>query len=141
MVMRLIQFHPSLAVLTDPVTSRTLMWPEHEYDITYFGSVGPLVVSPVSRNLERAYIILDGNHRACLCGKHGCLVPAYVMTKRTTPDEIIDLEANELIRFFPHREFLAGNQTFRDLMKAANQAPLELNETVAQALERIQRTE
>ena len=78
MVMRVIQFHASLAVLTNAVTSRTLMWPEHEYDITHFGSVAPLVVSPVTHNIERAYIILDGNHRACLCGKHGCLVPAYL---------------------------------------------------------------
>jgi hypothetical protein len=139
--MRLIQFHPSLAVLTNPVTSRTLMWPEYEYDITYLGSVAPIVVSPVNRNLVRAYLILDGNHRACVCGKHGRPVPAYVMTKRTTPDEILGLEANQLIRFFPHREFLAGNQTFPDLMKVAIRAALELNETVAQALARIQRTE
>ena len=117
------------------------MWPEHEYDLIHFGSVPRLVVSPVTRNLVRAYIILDGNHRACLCGKHGRLVPAYVMTQRTTADEILELEANELIRFFPHHEFLAGDQTFRNLIKAAIHAALELDETVAQALDRIQRTE
>ena len=117
------------------------MWPEHEYDLIHFGSVAPLIVSPVNRNLVQAYIILDGNHRACLCGKHGRPVPAFVMTQRTTADEILALGAGKLIPFFPHSEFLAGDQTFRNLMKAAIRAALEVNETVAQALDRIQRME
>jgi hypothetical protein len=77
-LVRLFEFPPALAVLTDSVTSRTLMWPEYEYDICRHGFVLPIVVAPISRNLARAYLILDGNHRSCLCGKHGRFVPAYI---------------------------------------------------------------
>ena len=139
--MELITFHPTLAVLTNPVTSRTLMWPEYEYDLCHGGSVPPLVVFPVTRNLVRAYLILDGNHRACLCAKHGHLVSAYVMTRETTPYEIFELEVSQQIRFFPQRGFLCGDQTFRDMIKEAIEAALQLSETVEQALDRIQRTE
>jgi hypothetical protein len=140
-LVRLFEFPPALAVLTDSVTLRTLMWPEYEYDLCRNGFVPPLVVAPICRNYARAYLILDGNHRACLCGMHGRLVPAYVMTRNTKPDEIFDLEAAEEIRRFPHREFLFGDQTYGALIKEGIKAALELNETVDDALDRIRRTE
>jgi len=139
--MELITFQPTLAVLTNPVTSRTLMWPEYEHDLLHGGWVPPLIVSPVNRNLAQAYIILDGNHRTCLCAKHGYLVPAYLMTLKTTPDEILQLELSEQIRPFPHRDFLLGDQSFQDLMGGAIKAALELSETVEEALHRIQSSE
>jgi hypothetical protein len=139
--MKLITFPPSLAVLSNPVTSHTLMWPEYEYEICHGGFLIPLVVSPVNRNLVRAYLILDGNHRACLCAKHGISIPAYVMTRDTPPYEIFELEAKNQIRRFPHREFLCGDQTFRGHMNEAIEAALRLDETVEAALDRILRTE
>jgi hypothetical protein len=139
--MELITFPPSLAVLTNAVTSRPLIWSEYEYELCHGGWVPPLIVSPVNRNLKRAYIILDGNHRTCLCAKHGYEVPAYVMTHRTTPNEILELESNQQIRYFPHREFLVGGQSFRQIITGAIKAAFELNETVAQVLRRIEMSE
>lgn len=139
--MRLVEFSPELAVLTDSVTSRTLMWPEYEFDLCQSGFVPPIIVAPISRNLARAYLILDGNHRACLCGRHVRHVPAYIMTRKTRPDEIFELEAAQEIRPFPHHEFLYGCQTYSALISEGINAAVELNETVDEALDRIRRTE
>ncbi|HQL80492.1 MAG TPA: hypothetical protein PLU91_20005 [Verrucomicrobiota bacterium] len=139
--MKLLKFSPELAVLTNSVTSHTLMWPEYEYELCRSGYVPPLVVAPVSRNLARAFLILDGNHRACLCAKHGRLVPAYVMTRKTRPKEILELESAEEIRPFPHRLFLFHEQTYGALIREGIEAAIELNETVDDMLCRLRRTE
>ena len=135
--MDLITFHPDLAVLTNQVDHKGITWPEYDYVLANGGDLTPIVVAKVRRNLRPAYIIMDGNHRACLWAKHKKNIPAYVMTAATTSDEILEMEGSNEIFRFPHREFLADEETFRQLMDRALKAALQINETIAQVLDRI----
>ena len=138
-LMNLIEFDPSLLVLTNKVTDEGILWPEYDYVLVNGGDLVPIVVSQVRRNLQPAYIVFDGNHRACLWAKHGRKARAYVMMRDTTSDEILEMEGANKIHRFPHREFLADEETFTRLMTRAIKAALEVNETVAQVVERIRK--
>jgi hypothetical protein len=137
--MDFIEFNPTLAVLTNEVSNHGITWPEYDHVLANNGDLLPIVVARIRRNSQPAYIVLDGNHRACLYAKHERNLSAYVMTPRTTSTEILQMEDTTQIHRFPHREFVADEESFAQLMARAIKAALAIDETISQALNRIAR--
>ena len=135
--MRTVSVPHDLAILTNEVSSACLMWQEYEYDILKNNPTSPLIVSQVYRGGQRAYIILDGNHRACLLVKHQRRITALLLVNTQQASEILTLEGEGTIPQFPHRDFLTGEMTFRELIVDAIRAAQNLNCTIERMLERL----
>jgi hypothetical protein len=135
--MRTVSVPHDLTILTNEVSSTCLVWQEYECDILKNNPTAPLIVSQVYRGRQRAYIILDGNHRACLLVKHQRRITALLLVNTQQASEILTLEGEGTIPRFPHRGFLAGEMTFRELIVDAIRAAQNLNCTIEQMLERL----
>jgi len=114
-----------------------LLWHEYEHDILAGNSTAPLVVSQIYRDRQKAYIILDGNHRACLLAKHRRRITALLLANTKQASEILNLEGEGVIPRFPHRTFLAGEMSFRELIEEAIRSAQNLNCTIEQMLQRF----
>jgi hypothetical protein len=133
----IITFDPKFAVLTSPVTNTGSSWLEYDDCVANGGQLPRILVSRVRRNRKRGFIILDGNHRACVLAKHGRRISAYLVTVGTKVDHILELENANRIQPFPHREFLTGEESYQHLIQRAIKASFELDESILQALRRL----
>ena len=123
-------------MLTNTVSNAAPGWWGYESFLLEGIQPPPVIVSPVYRRRQRAFIVLDGNHRACMCAHHSQPIRAWVVLSDSDADEILDLETKSEIPQFPHRKFLGGFVTLKELVGEAIEAAVNLNETISQVLAR-----
>ncbi len=82
----------------------------HKHDIAT-----PLIIIKGIGTLENIFIIIDGNHRVIVSALEKISIHAYELESEKDIESILSLESLGKIAPFPHRGFLLGKITFREL--------------------------
>ena len=102
---------------------------------SYGSPFPPVVVSPVYVDIQKHFIILDGNHRAYKYARYKHPINALIINKDEDRDEILILESNGVIPSFPYRDFLMGEKTLKTLKNEALEVAKKVNGTIRKVAE------
>lgn len=128
--------HPLYLLITNEVHVEGPGWWAHEERLKDGISPPPIVASGLRRSGE-AMVILDGNHRACMCASHRRSIKGLILMNDSDADQLIKLEHREKIQKFPHRDFLSGAMSLLELTKEALANASLLSCTVIQRAKQI----
>ena len=109
--------NPSSLILSDIPSNITIKCASGKID-NWIKTKGcyppPIVIAKYDLN---RFVIIDGNHRACVLAQRNMQIGALLLTKDLDRDDILKLELHTFIPPFPkaHRDFLMSHITLKEL--------------------------